>query len=66
MESEKLNDDVIGIIISDSFHYSTIDINLQIDIYVILDPKCDYKIRGNTWINDIGIEYFKNPPTQID
>lgn len=65
VEIEKVNDDVIGIIISGSMKYSTIDKNSDIDIQVILDPKCDYRERGNLWINGIEIEYFKNPPAQI-
>lgn len=64
VEKEKLNEDVIGIIVTGSIIYSTIDKNSDIDIYVILDPKCDYRERGNLWINDIEIEYFKNPPAQ--
>ena len=38
VEIEKVNEDVIGIIISGSLKYSTIDKNSDIDIHVILDP----------------------------
>ncbi len=65
VENEKFNEDVIGIIVSGSLKYSTIDKNSDIDIHVILDPKCDYRERGNLWIKGIEVEYFKNPPAQI-
>ncbi|MFK8102321.1 MAG: nucleotidyltransferase domain-containing protein [Saprospiraceae bacterium] len=65
VEQEKLNQAVIGIIISGSLLYSTIDKNSDIDIHVILDPNCEYRERGNTWINGIEVEYLKNPPAQI-
>ena len=65
VESEKLNVDVIGVIVTGSFVYSTIDKNSDIDIFVILDNNCDYRERGNTWINGIEVEYFKNSPVQI-
>jgi hypothetical protein len=66
VEQEKLNKDVIGIIVSGSMMYSTIDKNSDIDIHVILDSKCDYRERGNIWIRGIEVEYFKNPPLQIE
>lgn len=65
VEQEKLNEDVIGIIVSGSMIHSTIDKNSDIDIYVILDSKCDYRERGNIWIRGIEVEYFKNPPLQV-
>ncbi|PHN02553.1 nucleotidyltransferase domain-containing protein [Flavilitoribacter nigricans] len=65
VEKEKLNKDAIGIVVSGSMKYATIDKNSDIDIYVILDPKCDYRERGNLWIHGIEVEYFKNPPAQI-
>ena len=57
--------DVIGIIVSGSFVHGTLDKNSDIDIYVVLDANCTYRERGNTWINGVEIEYFKNPPQQI-
>lgn len=62
---EKRKEEVIGIIVSGSFIHSTIDKNSDIDIFVVLDPICTYRERGNTWIQDVEIEYFKNPPIQI-
>lgn len=57
--------DVIGILVSGSFVDGKIDANSDIDIYILLDPSCDYRERGNTWINGVEIEYFMNPPQQI-
>jgi predicted nucleotidyltransferase len=65
IDQEKLNEDVIGIIVSGSIVHSRLDKNSDIDIQVILSPDCDYRERGNTWIDGIEIEYFKNPPAQI-
>lgn len=66
IEQEKTKEAVIGIIVSGSLLYGKIDKNSDIDIHVILDPICDYRERGNTWINGIEVEYFKNPPAQIN
>ncbi len=65
VEAEKQQEDVVGIIVAGSLIYSELDKNSDIDIYVILHPDCNYRERGNTWINDVEIEYFKNPPQQI-
>ena len=65
IDREKLNEDVIGIIVAGSIVHSRLDKNSDIDIHVILGPDCDYRERGNTWIDGIEVEYFKNPPAQI-
>lgn len=56
---------VIGIIVCGGWLEGHIDLNSDIDVHLILDPACTYRERGNTWINGIEIEYFKNPPQQI-
>ncbi|UOY08280.1 nucleotidyltransferase domain-containing protein [Muricauda sp. SCSIO 64092] len=66
VDKEKFNKDVIGIIVSGSIQNSSLDKNSDIDIYVVLDPKCNYRERGNLFINNVEIEYFKNPPAQIE
>ncbi len=58
-------EEVIGMVISGSYVYGQLDKNSDIDIFVILHPNCTYRERGNTWMNGIEIEYFKNPPQQI-
>ncbi len=56
---------VIGAILTGSYAHGPFDAHSDVDIYVILDSKCTFRERGNTWINGIEIEYFKNPPVQI-
>ena len=58
-------EDVIGIILAGGWLEGHIDPHSDIDVFIILDPACDYRERGNTWIDGIEIEYFKNPPQQI-
>lgn len=65
IDQTKLESDVIGIIVSGSIVQSRLDKNSDIDIHVILKPDSDYRERGNTWIDGVEIEYFKNPPAQI-
>lgn len=55
----------IGAILTGSYVHGHFDRHSDIDIYVILHPDCDFRERGNTWINGVEIEYFKNPPHQI-
>ncbi|MEL6802575.1 MAG: hypothetical protein AAFO91_02180 [Bacteroidota bacterium] len=57
--------DVIGIILSGSLVHAEIAPNSDVDIYVITDPYCLERERGNTWIDGVEIEYFMNPPQQI-
>ena len=65
VKKEKSNPDVIGVIVAGSFIYGDLDPNSDIDIFIILNPNCETRERGNTWINNVEIEYFKNPPQQI-
>lgn len=57
--------DVIGILVSGSFVHGRISKNSDIDIYIVLRPECDFRERGNTWVNGVEVEYFMNPPRQI-
>ncbi len=63
-EQAKQND-VIGILLAGAWLNGQIDPHSDIDVVIILDPACDYRERGNTWIDGVEIEYFKNPPQQI-
>lgn len=65
IEQVKTDPEIIGIIVCGGWLEGHIDPNSDIDIHLILDPKCNYRERGNTWINGIEMEYFKNPPQQI-
>ena len=64
-DQQKADPTVIGIIVSGSYAYGRLDKNSDIDIHIILSPTCTHRERGNTWINGVEIEYFKNPPQQI-
>ncbi|MCB0686532.1 MAG: hypothetical protein KDC53_08405 [Saprospiraceae bacterium] len=57
--------DTIGIIICGSLMHGRIDKNSDVDVYIILNSNCTYRERGNVWINNVEIEYFKNPPQQV-
>ena len=57
--------DIIGIIVTGSYIHGNLNENSDIDIHLILNEKCEYRERGNTWIDGIEIEYFKNTPQQI-
>lgn len=64
-DQQKQDDEIIGIILTGSMVHGTLDKHSDIDITMILRSDCDYRERGNTWIDGIEIEYFKNPPQQI-
>jgi predicted nucleotidyltransferase len=65
IENVKNDREIIGILITGSYVNSGIDKNSDVDIHLILNEKTDYRERGNLWIDDVEIEYFKNPPRQI-
>lgn len=65
IDSIKNDEEIIGILISGSYYRKKLDKNSDIDIHLILDKSCEYRERGNVWIDGIEIEYFKNPPQQI-
>jgi hypothetical protein len=59
------HEDVIGIILTGSFVHGQLDLRSDLDVFVILNPACNYRERGNTWIDGVEVEYFMNPPQQI-
>lgn len=65
VDQQQQDDDIIGIILTGSMVHGTLDKHSDIDITMILRPDCAYRERGNTWIDGIEIEYFKNSPQQI-
>jgi hypothetical protein len=65
LEKEKKDKNVIGILICGSYIHSKLDKNSDLDFHIILNNKVKTRERGNTWINGIEIEYFKNPVNQI-
>lgn len=64
IEREKKDPKVIGILVSGSYYHSELDKNSDIDTYVITEDT-GFRERGNTWIDGVEIEYFKNPVKQI-
>lgn len=56
---------VVWILVSGSSIHSALDKNSDIDVYIIL-KKSKTRVRGNTYIGDIEIEYFINPISQIE
>ena len=57
--------DIIGIVLTGSFIHGHLNSHSDLDIYLILHDSVNYRERGNTWVNDVEIEYFKNSPRQI-
>ncbi|MBW3019389.1 nucleotidyltransferase domain-containing protein [Candidatus Woesearchaeota archaeon] len=61
---QKKDPKVIGILVSGSYVHSKPDPNSDIDTYVITETG-KMRERGNTWVDGVEIEYFKNPVRQI-
>ena len=40
--------------------------NSDIDLHIILDDSCTWRLRGNEVVDGFLIEYFVNPPHQIE
>ena len=59
------SENVLGIVVSGSLVHGTIHPNSDIDVYIVLQENTDFRERGNTWVDGIEIEYFKNSPQQI-
>ena len=65
VENLKADKEIICVLVSGSYVHTKLDKHSDIDIHLILDESCDYRERGNVWIDGVEIEYFKNPPQQI-
>lgn len=57
--------DIDAMLLTGSYIHGEIDSNSDLDVVLLLKDTCTYRERGNTWINGIEVEYFKNPPQQI-
>ncbi len=55
----------LGIILVGSFTKDYHGPNSDVDIYIVV-PDQDWRIRGNTWLDGIELEYFVNPVRQIE
>lgn len=64
VQRNKKNPNVIAILVSGSYIHSKPDKNSDLDVHVVT-KESKTRIRGNTWINGVEIEYFINPIKQI-
>lgn len=64
IETQRKDPNVIGILVSGSYVHSKPDPNSDIDTYIITESG-KMRERGNTWVDGVEIEYFKNPVKQI-
>ena len=62
----KKNKDVVAILLVGSYAVNNNNKYSDIDVYIILSNKCDYRIRGNKLVDGYIIEYFINPIYQIE
>jgi predicted nucleotidyltransferase len=58
------NEDVVGAIVCGSYITGNPTKHSDIDLHIILDNKCDWRMRGNEYVDGTLIEYFINPPKQ--
>ena len=66
IEEYKNNKDVVAILLVGSYAVNNDNKYSDIDVYIILNNKCDYRIRGNKLVDGYIIEYFVNPIYQIE
>ena len=64
MEKWKNHKDVSGAIVCGSYITGRPTKHSDIDLHIILDDKCDWRMKGNEYVDGILIEYFINPPKQ--
>lgn len=64
--SWKENEEVTGIIVCGSYITGNPSKHSDIDLHIILKRGCKWRERGNKIANKILIEYFANPPEQIE
>lgn len=62
----KENKEVTGVIVCGSYITGNPSKHSDIDLHIILKRGCNWRERGNKIINGILIEYFANPPEQVD
>ncbi len=65
LETWKYNDITVGILVCGSFITGNPTANSDVDVHLILNSDENFRERGNVVIDNILIEYFANPPRQI-
>ena len=66
IDEYKNNKDVLLILLVGSYAAGNENKYSDIDVLIILNDECDYRIRGNKKIDDFIIEYFINPRCKIE
>jgi len=57
--------DITGVLVCGSYVTGQPTSHSDLDVHIILDDAVDYRERGNRVIDGLLIEYFANPPRQI-
>lgn len=65
LDSWKDREDVIGVLVCGSYITGNPSHRSDIDVHIVLKDECDWRERGNQYVNDYLIEYFVNPPQQL-
>jgi predicted nucleotidyltransferase len=65
LEKWKQKYDVIGILVCGSYITGNPSKRSDIDVHLIIGDDCDWRERGNLYVNGFLVEYFINPPKQI-
>ncbi len=64
LEKWKSKKEVIGAIVCGSYVTGNPSKHSDIDLQIILSDECDWRSRGNVFVDGFLIEYFINPPKQ--
>jgi predicted nucleotidyltransferase len=62
----KENKEVIGIVVCGSYITGSPTKHSDIDLHIVLKRGCSWRERGNKIVDGILMEYFANPPEQIE
>ena len=65
-ENFKHKNDVIGILVCGSYITGSPTNHSDLDVHMVLENNVNYRERGNKIIDGLLIEYFANPPRQIE
>jgi Nucleotidyltransferase domain. len=65
LEDWKHREDVVGILVCGSYITGGASKRSDIDVHIILHDDCNWRERGNQYVDGFLIEYFVNPPKQI-
>lgn len=66
LRSWKVRRDVVGALVTGSYAMGTQTDLSDIDVHIVLSPNVAWRERGNQRVDGFLIEYFANPPQQIE